>query len=322
MNLENLVIIKGGTYDKVKQALRQWLDIYTDKLSDKMLFELYSMDDSTHVIKADPGLTNLYFFFLVNYMIYPEGMEKYDVEVTGYTVGHKGSKFENQKLLVYIPKDDKEYDNVYVITEGGQHFKVDFGGIVTEQSRKGDYIKPELMNLVAHEILKVQPEKLKAKKARSIQSNIEKRFKILAGIFTALALINFFTPSFTNDPAIQSKTTGFIGMGLGIWFFMDFEMLKSNLYYLKCLIISVSFLGYVIFFKSHYPDLGLFANWGALNPLSLLLLQWPGRKIYLAIFNREPEVDKQGKTADRVYTFLLFFSMVLLPFWITSIFPF
>lgn len=322
MSPDNIVIVKGGSYDTVKQALRQWIDLYTDQLQNHSPFELYSLRDSTLVIKADPSLTNLYFFFLVNYMIYPESIENYNVEVTGYTIGHKGSKFENQKVQVYIPKDDTDYDNVYIITESGQHFKVDFGGIVTEQSRKGDYLKQEFTNLMAPEFLKVQPEKLKAKKANSIQSNIEKRFKILAGLFTALALINFFTSSFTIDPEIQSKTTGFIGMGLGIWFFMDFEMLKSNLYYLKCLIISVSFLGYVIFFKSHYPDLGLFANWGALNPLSLLLLQWPGRKIYLAIFNREPEVDRQGKTADRVYTFLLFFSMVLLPFWITSIFPF
>jgi hypothetical protein len=52
---------------------------------------------------------------------------------------------------------------------------------------------------------------------------------------------------------------------------------------------------------------------GAFYPFALLITQWPTRRIYLAIFKREPKVDRNGKFADTIYTFILLIGFAILP---------
>ncbi|MGL4629843.1 MAG: hypothetical protein ACRCVT_01460 [Leadbetterella sp.] len=102
--------------------------------------------------------------------------------------------------------------------------------------------------------------------------------------------------------------------GLGLWFFTDYKMLQSDKYYIYGLIISVVFLSYCILVKNELNRTSIdFVNLGAFYPLTVLITQWPIRKIYLAIFKREPKVDKKGQFADFVYTCILFFGFAVLP---------
>lgn len=143
------------------------------------------------------------------------------------------------------------------------------------------------------------------------QNNVEKRFKIVLliafALFVSSLLILFI------DSQIFIKTPFFFSMGLMFWFIFDNEMLKTNKYYIYCLIISVVFLSYTIFLKNELKriDLG-FADLGSLCPLTFLIIQWPTRKIYLNVFKREPKVDRHGKFADFIYTMILVFGAVVL----------
>jgi len=53
----------------------------------------------------------------------------------------------------------------------------------------------------------------------------------------------------------------------------------------------------------------LLVTFGALAPMSMLIIQYPARRIFKSLCNREPVIDRSVKTfADIVYSMLLFFS--------------
>ena len=113
MITEKIIIIKGGSYNDVKKALRQWIDLYLDNPSDDFRLELYKNGRGRHIVKVDQRVKNDLFFYLVNYLKYPEGIE-YNVDIEGFTTGEANSNLDDQELLVYISENDKEYDNVYI----------------------------------------------------------------------------------------------------------------------------------------------------------------------------------------------------------------
>lgn len=124
--VNNVIIVKNGDYVLVKQSLKQWLDLYAPVLREGMTFHLIKTDENILVIKADPAVDNEFFFYLVNYLKYPENIE-YNVDVVGYTVGKQFRELKDKQLMVYIPSHDKEYDNVFLVTFSNEHYKIDFG---------------------------------------------------------------------------------------------------------------------------------------------------------------------------------------------------
>lgn len=76
----NLILINGGAYTEVKKALKKWIDLYSDQLENDLDFQLYKNGNGNHVIKVDDKLNNESFFYLVNYLNYPEGID-YKVDI-------------------------------------------------------------------------------------------------------------------------------------------------------------------------------------------------------------------------------------------------
>lgn len=74
MKIENQIFIKGGDYSDVKKALKQWISLYSANLQNIAPFKLYNSGKGTQVIMADEKLENEMFYFLVNYLHYPEGI--------------------------------------------------------------------------------------------------------------------------------------------------------------------------------------------------------------------------------------------------------
>lgn len=312
--MKNILEIKGASLNDVKQALENWIDLYSDKFSSKLNFKIFEKGIDRQIIIADNLLDNEHFFYLVNYLEYPEGIE-YSVEIKGLTKGKDVDKRLNDKeLLVYISKNDNEFDNVYVVTKDNKHYKIDFGGKVTLQTDNKPYSIVDISNLKNPITLSTKASNKRLKKDKS-ELKISKRFKIIFYMITIAVLIHFFVPYLTDNVEIIEKWTLFTGMGIGLWFFMDYEMLRINDFYIKSLLIAVGFFFYGYLFRNYYQENTYdLKSVSFIYPLSLLIIQYPTRQLYKVIFKREPEVDNHGKLADLIYTMILFFGFALLPF--------
>ena len=52
----------------------------------------------------------------------------------------------NKQLMLYIPDEDIEYDNVFIVTENGIHLKFDFKDqqhLIVESKERRQYITPD-----------------------------------------------------------------------------------------------------------------------------------------------------------------------------------
>lgn len=314
VEIENIVFIKGGAYNDIKKALRQWVDLYTSDLPDGLIFELYKNGRGNHIIKADDRLDNESFFYLVNYLNYPEGIE-YKIDIEGFTTGKDEYLLKNKVLLVYIPLNDKEHDNVFVTTSENENFKIDFGGKVSMQGEGKIFRLPDKPALDNPEILKANKKEVSRIQQQKNSDNLKKRFSIISLIVLGAYLLNLLVPIFSNDIMTFERTTWVICLGLGGWFSLDCEMLSNDRYYFKCFWIAIGSLlyGYLIsdYFLPYFSET-LFA--ASMGPLTLLVVQWPTRRAYKLIFRREPiTYARTGPWADLPYTIIHWFSLGVLP---------
>ncbi len=90
-------------------------------------------------------------------------------------------------------------------------------------------------------------------------------------------------------------------------------MLQSDRHYLYSFGIAIGYLLFILTYIREFNRSVL--EYGALDPLTLLLVQKPARLIYKAILSREPVVDRPPPTFwDFVYMIILFLGFVFLPF--------
>ena len=297
--------------------MRQWIDLYTKSLQDGLTFKLFKNGNGNHIILADERLDNERFYYLVNYLYYPQGI-RYKIDIEGFTIGKENNVLKDQKLIVYISSTDKEGDNVFVATADNNNYKIDFEGKISETKEKKIFRLPSNQNLDNPEILRVNKKEVSSQIKEKSKDNIEKRFRIISFITIVLFMTSLFVPFYSTQTFI--KITFFLGMGLGIWFFLDFKMLQSGKYYFFGFLISLIFLSYTVLIKKVLNNTEVdFVDLGAFYPLMLLIIQWPTRKIYIMLFKREPEIINRygygsGKFADMIYTLILFFSIAGLPF--------
>ena len=310
MTTDNLIVINGGAYSDIKKALRQWVDLYSKDLQDDLTFQIFKNGSGNHIIQADKRLDNKRFFYLVNYLNYPEDI-KYKIDIEGYTTGKDNNQLKGKDFLVYISPTEKEYDNVFVMTSENENFKVDFGGKITETRDKRIFNYPTDLILEYPETIKNNRKEIEHKEEKINERSIDKRFNILAIIAVSLILIGIIINQI--DPQIFRKFSFFLGMGIGVWFFSDYKMLQSDRHYLYSFGIAIGYFLFILTNNGEFNKSVL--DYGALYPLTLLIVQKPARIIYKAILNREPVVDKPPPTFwDGVYMIILFLGFGVLPF--------
>ena len=236
----NLILINGGAYTEIKKALKKWIDLYSNQIENDLDFKLYKNGNGNHVIKVDDKLNNESFFYLVNYLKYPEGID-YKIDIEGYTTGENGL-LKSKKILVFISPNDNEYDNVYVTTDENKNYKVDFGGRITLSDEKKLYKIPPKLNLNNPEILKV-PKSIKNKDKEYVEK-VKKRFKILLISTIFISTSSLIVKFILNDNELFLQLTFLLGLGIWSWLFSDYKMLRIKKIYFKCIILSLFFLIY------------------------------------------------------------------------------
>lgn len=324
MDKNNIILIKGGEYSKIRQALSQWLSLYCDNLDDDFFFELYAIGNEEYIIKAPNSLDNENFNYLVNYLYYPNDIQ-YKVNIEGFTTAKNNRLFPkeylNKKLLLYIPETDKEGDNVYAVTSDNENIKIDFGGKVKIADTLMYYKYPdfEFERMENPEILKINKKKIHTDSEFSSIGIAKKRFKIISIIFLALFLLSFLLFQQTIEFLF---ITSFLSIMVMFWFSQDHKMLQIEEYYFYSIFISLTILIYGLLiqtrlFKSDARDL---LDLTTKIPLIFLVLQYPLRYWFKKIIKREPQPGSTKKTfEDGIYIVILIAATFFLAYLTSSL---
>lgn len=92
-------------------------------------------EEGVSFVTADSEMPYMTFAFLVNALRYCDKSRKYDV--TGWysmqlnREDGDGLELSHQTLMMYIPEEDDEYDNVFFVAPDGRFFKQPFYGRCT-----------------------------------------------------------------------------------------------------------------------------------------------------------------------------------------------
>lgn len=316
MEYHNLITILGGSYAHVKKALKQWIALYQDDLEDEAVFTLHHQGRQSYAIIADKRLDNQRFFYLLNYLAYPEGID-YNVVVEGYTQGEPGSLLEGKGLFVYLPEDSQDKDDVGIVTYDGQQLLFSFDGRFQPVDRGRRYRNPASLNMDSPEVFRVNPRSNRDKNRSddiinaSIDKTIAKRFLIIASLFVVVTTFSYLM----MDEKWLSTSSFFIFLGMLHWFLGDYKMLRVTIFYLRSLGLAVLLILYNMallrpeFIDDHRQIEVL--TYLSLWPFSLLLIQRPARWVFIRVMKREPVTGSDQDLPDFLYLLIMIGGSVL-----------
>ena len=186
------ITIEGESFEVVKNTLEEWIDLYTDQLDKTINFEILEKNKSNYLIKINGELNNMLFHFLVNYFRNPD---RKNIKTRGYTTVKDLEQYPeselNKRVVVFVPDEDKEYDNVYVSTGSGKLYIIDFGFKRIEIDQLITFIEPDLSLY--------NSSKCKLTIAKSVQKTESKKeelkedlTKFFAPVFLVLSLFNIY----------------------------------------------------------------------------------------------------------------------------------
>lgn len=310
---KNIILVENCNLGRIKNILNNWRWFYSELKLNLIEFKCWNIVDNKLILAANERLSNELFVYLVNYIKYSEGKES-KIEVKGYTVAEDENifpnEFINKEVLVYLPNDNKEYDNVYSISEDNITYKISFSGDKIKEETLINFSKLEFIfsRLGSPNIIKLNKNPRQVKKEIEYEEipyeKIKKRFQIRM-LITLIAFIFGFGLNLINIAWFNTFYTLFVSL-IFYCFFTDYRMLRYKDLYLYSLILSlVIFLTYFIigntstiftFSKDNIPF--------SIMPLLFLLIQKPSRKLFIFKLKREPVVER-GFSFDTIYSSLL-----------------
>ena len=324
----NSIIIEGISTDIVKEKLEEWIDLYDEDLSAGFVFDLYKAGRNRHVIEADTRLNNERFIYFVNYFYGPR-VDKQKVSVEGYTYvdrdGFLPKDWKGRRVLLFIPKSEKDPFNIYAVNRNDEIIRVDFGAQITIPSIDKKYAEQRLDPSKIMFVKTFIVEKAKSvddQKKKNKTDQITKRFEYGCLIIVGLYVIGFL---FYRNTELFPKINYGIGAMVWIWFFGDYKMLRQHKYYIYAMMLSVLILlyGCLLAIRLQLAKNSELIVIGSVLPISLLLIQKPVRNVFKNVTQREPVVDKPAPSkADFLYMAMLFIGSLLVPIFISQIIPF
>ena len=310
MSIDNLIVIKGGAYTDIKKALRQWVDLYSNDLQDGLTFQLFKNGHGNHIIQADDRLDNERFYYLVNYLNFPEGIN-YKIDIKGFTKGKDNNQLKDKDLLIYISQIDKEYDNVFVQTSGNENFKVDFGGKIIKGAERKTYSYPTNLNLSISESIIVNKKREFNKLTEKSNNKLERRFQIVSAIVLSAFILSFFLFRKEDEFLTANNTISFAVWG---WLTFDYKILQIDKLYFGSLGLVLAIFLYGLFLNDYFDENITMVESATTMPIFLLIVQRPLRLIFIKLMKREPKVENPAPSfADFVYIFTLWMATILIP---------
>ena len=126
---DKIVIINGAQYSDIEKAIHQYCNLY-NKDRYVAIPSLTKITDSLFLVTFPYDISFEYFCYFVNYMYYPNNIF-YKADIKAWVTTKPNDiwitdKSANKKIMLYIPSEDKEYDNVYLTTPDNIGYKLGF----------------------------------------------------------------------------------------------------------------------------------------------------------------------------------------------------
>lgn len=145
---DKIVVIKGASYNDIQKAITQFCNLY-NREGLAAIPNLTKISEKEFVVTFPQDVTFDVFCFFVNYMYYPNEIF-YTADIKAWATTKQGDiwitdKSANKKVMLFIPPDDKERDNVYLTTQDNIGYMLGFAqGEETKllDKPKLDFISP------------------------------------------------------------------------------------------------------------------------------------------------------------------------------------
>lgn len=126
---DKLVIVDKISKSEMDSILTGFCNMYNKK-SFQALPRLYMLSERQFAITFPYDIEFEIYCYFVNYVHSPMGFDKsFDVtawETTGQAKGWITEKSANKKVMLFIPEDDTEHDNVFLTTDDNVGYKLGF----------------------------------------------------------------------------------------------------------------------------------------------------------------------------------------------------
>jgi hypothetical protein len=124
-----IVLVTQASYDEIKVVITGFCNLYNNE-SFEALPKLTSLTDDEFIITFPYDIEFDLFCYFINYIKNPIGLE-YKSKViawttTGQAEGWVTEKSAHKKVMIFIPEDDKEGDNVFLTTDDNIGYKLGF----------------------------------------------------------------------------------------------------------------------------------------------------------------------------------------------------
>jgi len=136
---DKIVYIENANSEDVKKAIQQFCSVYNQEYL-RALPLLSVMYGNKHIVTFPYDIDFEAYCYFVNYMNYPNGIS-YQPTIKAWTTTVSDDKWmtidiESKVVMIFIPYDDKEYDNVYLTTSDNIGYKIGFSGRNSSQKLK------------------------------------------------------------------------------------------------------------------------------------------------------------------------------------------
>lgn len=126
---DKLMVVKGVDYDDLKKALIEFCNLYNNEKFQALL-HLTKISDREFAITFPYDIDFEIYCYFVNYIYYPMDI-KWKPTVTAWTTTKQGDTWieenaMNKKVMLFVPENDAEHDNVFMTTEDNTGYKLGF----------------------------------------------------------------------------------------------------------------------------------------------------------------------------------------------------
>ena len=124
------IAITGWSEERLNKAVESFIQLYGQNGTSVATPAIRSEEGHYVLILPDDTEYDL-FCFWVNHLVYSDKEQRFNDNVTGWfevAPDAEGSwkPFANQTLMFFIPEADREFDNVFFLTEDERCFKQEF----------------------------------------------------------------------------------------------------------------------------------------------------------------------------------------------------
>ena len=154
---DKIMLIQNVSLEDLKKAIQQFCNIYNQE-NFKALPSLAIISENKFIVTFPYDIEFETYCYFVNYLYYPNDITYKPIIKAWTTTKTKDiwmkDDIVNKKVMLYIPSDDKDYDNVYLTTSDNIEYKMGFA--LGASSKKLNMTKQRYSEPVKQDELKSQ----------------------------------------------------------------------------------------------------------------------------------------------------------------------